>query len=398
MEATTTLANTLLEDLDDLSDIGGDDDDYNNRNDDFESHNRQMLVDQQQNDDDDEVMGVITSPQQTQSTKQNDILHPRLLNDNNIQKHLDAIRKVMLTSSSSSSSNSSSQGGNETLLNNNTNHVDGKEDRDIEYQLIVKSNKHLLNLSNELIRVHRLLCLSYKMKFAELEELVPNPIQYTKAIRIIGNEMDMTRITDQLTLFLTNNQIITISVAGSTTNGRPLYEWEINQVNILCSYIEDIVNIQNEILIYVQSKMEQLLPNICILLNSTSITAKLLGLAGGFEELTKIPSCNLQVLGQTKYNTMNRNGLSSSSSLLKVHQGILNECDLVQNVSKNIQMKVLKMVSSKLALAIRCDYINLETGRTRTAESGRRFRDEIEQKINKLQEPDKAQVLKALPK
>jgi U4/U6 small nuclear ribonucleoprotein PRP31 len=54
------------------------------------------------------------------------------------------------------------------------------------------------------------LCATYKAKFPELEELLPNPVQYKNAVRVIGNEMDMTKINDALMEFLNNNQIITI--------------------------------------------------------------------------------------------------------------------------------------------------------------------------------------------
>jgi RNA processing factor Prp31 len=63
-----------------------------------------------------------------------------------------------------------------------------------------------------------------------------------------------------------------------------------------------------------------------------------------------------------------------------------------------MRSKALKLVAAKLALAIRCDFVNVDTGRPRTADPGRAFREQIEQKFAQLQEPDKAPVLKALPK
>ena len=141
--------------------------------------------------------------------------------------------------------------------------------------------------------------------------------------------------------------------------------------------------------------MESLAPSVCVLVGP-STAAKLIGLAGGLAELSKIPSCNLQVLGQVKHNAASRAGLSSIST--RPHQGVLAECDLVQRTPKAMQRKVLKTVAAKLALAARCDFVNVDAGRTRSAASGRSFRDQIEKKVNQWAEPDKAQVLKALPK
>lgn len=74
------------------------------------------------------------------------------------------------------------------------------------------------------------------------------------------------------------------------------------------------------------------------------------------------------------------------------------ECELIQRCPKPMRRKALKVVAAKLALAIRCDFVNYESGRPRSARSGLAFRQEIEQKFVKLREPDKAPVLKALPK
>jgi len=127
-----------------------------------------------------------------------------------------------------------------------------------------------------------------------------------------------------------------------------------------------------------------------------STAAKLLGLSGGLAELSRIPACNLQVLGQTKHSSTSRAGLSGLTT--KPHTGILVECDLVQQCPSYLQKKALKTVAAKLALAARCDFVNVDTGRTRSAQSGQKFRSEIEQKIQKWEEPDKARTLKALPK
>jgi U4/U6 small nuclear ribonucleoprotein PRP31 len=72
--------------------------------------------------------------------------------------------------------------------------------------------------------------------------------------------------------------------------------------------------------------------------------------------------------------------------------------DLVQSVPKQLQKKALKSVASKLALAARYDFVNVDTGRARSAIIGSQLRQELNKKFEKLLEPDKAPVLKALPK
>ncbi len=74
------------------------------------------------------------------------------------------------------------------------------------------------------------------------------------------------------------------------------------------------------------------------------------------------------------------------------------ECDLVQSTPNYLKMKAVKAVAGKLALAARTDHVNVSSGRQRTSVVGRKFHEELKQKFNKWEEPDKAQVVKALPK
>lgn len=53
---------------------------------------------------------------------------------------------------------------------------------------------------------------------------------------------------------------------------------------------------RNLLMIYVESCMHIVAPNLCRLVGS-SVSSKLINAAGGLEQLYKIPACNIQVLG-----------------------------------------------------------------------------------------------------
>lgn len=358
MEATTTLADALLDDLDDLSDV----------EEVQETQEEQKLEEAAENGSKSHDTSTHTNGSASIPNKR------RLLDNSALQSHLEAVRKCDLLKPSA---------------------TDRKEQEEYEHQLIIHSNKHLANLADEMARAHGDLCTAYKPKFPELEELVVDPIKYKSAVRVIGNELDITNVNDELNEFLTSNQVITISVSSSTTAGRPLTSQELETVDKAATYMEEIAEAQQELTRFVESRMESLAPSVCALIGP-SIAATMMGLAGGLAELSRIPACNLQVLGQTKQNAASRAGLSSMTT--KPHTGILAECALVKSVPSYLQKKALKVVAAKLALAARCDFINVDTGRARSAESGRRFRQEIETKIAAWQTQDKAPVLKALPK
>jgi U4/U6 small nuclear ribonucleoprotein PRP31 len=374
MEATSTLADALLDDLDELSDAPNEDEDVHDEAIFAGEQNSKRVVADHDDDRDGEVLS--STDWWPKHQKQ------RLLEDSNLQQHVAMVRAKM-------------QNGYKSDANRHDD-IQSSNDPELDHQLLVKSNQCLIAIANDLETAHTCLCKAYEPHFPELEELLPDAVQYLRAVRTIGNETDFTSraVNDGLNTFLTSHQIITLSVAGSTTAGRLLTEEEMHKVDQIASYMEQVMEIRQLLTEYIEQQMEGLAPSICALVGAGT-AAKLISLTGGLANLSKIPSCNLQVIGQSKHT---RGSAASSSVTRTPHQGILTECDLVQRCPRHMRSKALKLVAAKLALAIRCDFVNVDTGRPRTADPGRAFREQIEQKFAQLQEPDKAPVLKALPK
>lgn len=372
--ATATLADSLLDDLDDLSDIE-------------EATEEQ---DEELNGDGDHNV-IYSQPNGNGGTDdgrnivEKSAKRKRLVDDEKLKSHLRAIESSLSPTESVQNDNNGS----------------GEEG---QYQLMTSSNKFLNVVQNELGKASEDLINAYSPKFPELEDLLPNPIAYKNAIKVIQNEMDLTLVNEQLTTEanLTANQIITLSVASSTTQGEPLTQQQLSHVNECIAYMEQVLDIKSQLISFVESHMERLAPNTCILIGPT-LAARMVATAGGLAELSRIPSCNIQVLGQVKATSASRAGLSTSISsnqnrISKPHEGMLSECDLYNRVPGHLQRKALKVIAAKLTLAIRCDFVTLESGRAGSNASGMKFRAEVEKKFAKLIEPDVAPVIKALPK
>lgn len=161
MEATTnTLADALLDDLDDLSDV--DDEDQ-------EQHAVAPAAAKTAEDDDDVPMTGNCKNQNAPEPSDFTGLATKgssFLQDSSLQKHLEQIRE----------SDNSKQSAAAAAYD--------KEQEQEEHRLIVQSNRQLARLSNELSRAHGELCQAYKPKFPELEELLPNPMQYKNAVKV----------------------------------------------------------------------------------------------------------------------------------------------------------------------------------------------------------------------
>lgn len=143
-----------------------------------------------------------------------------------------------------------------------------------------------------------------------------------------------------------------------------------------------------------------------------------LGVAGGLTKLSKMPACNVLVLGSQKATL---SGFSQVATL--PHTGFIYYSDIVQETPpvsckykkiyilhvpplqylfyyccsflfQDLRRKAARLVAAKSMLAARVDACHESTdGRI-----GQTFREEIEKKLDKLQEPPPVKFVKPLPK
>lgn len=78
-----------------------------------------------------------------------------------------------------------------------------------------------------------------------------------------------------------------------------------------------IVHLFTQINSFVESKMHKIAPNVSLVLGSET-ASRLMGLAGGLLPLSKIPACNLEVLGAKKKLLA---GYSNTGAAIQPHQG-----------------------------------------------------------------------------
>lgn len=254
-----------------------------------------------------------------------------------------------------------------------------------EYKLILECNRLIFDIDEEIIATQHFVCELYNKKFPELETLIPNRIDYIKTVKKIGNEMDMTLV--DLDSVLSSALVMIVSVTGSTTSGLPLRDQELVECFRGCDEVLRLEADKALILRFVESRMSRIAPNLCAMVGA-NIAAQLVGLAGGLVALSKIPACNVQVMGQEKKNLA---GLSNAS--IVPHTGVLFQCEIVQGCPPYLRRKALKVVAGKVTLACRVDSYQSDF----SSAEGHRLRRDIEDKLEKMQEPDKARTKKALP-
>jgi len=71
------------------------------------------------------------------------------------------------------------------------------------------------------------------------------------------------------------------------------------KIDEACEMAIELNNYKSKIYEYVESRMTFIAPNLTMIVGA-STAAKLLGIAGGLTKLSKMPACNVQVLGSQK--------------------------------------------------------------------------------------------------
>uniref|UniRef100_A0A3B4WIP0 U4/U6 small nuclear ribonucleoprotein Prp31 n=1 Tax=Seriola lalandi dorsalis TaxID=1841481 RepID=A0A3B4WIP0_SERLL len=224
--------------------------------------------------------------------------------------------------------------------------VSGPVEADPEYRLIVAANNLTVEIDNELNIIHKFTRDKYSKRFPELESLVPDSLDYIRTVKELGNNLEKCKNNETLQQILTN---ATIMVVTSTSSLSLLSEDELKQLEEACDMALELNQSKHRIYEYVESRMSFIAPNLSIIVGA-STAAKIMGIAGGLTNLSKMPACNLMLLGAQRRTL---SGFSSTSLL--PHTGFIYHCDVVQTLPPDLRRKAARLVAAKCTLAARVD-------------------------------------------
>jgi len=258
---------------------------------------------------------------------------------------------------------------------------------DAEYSAIVACNEMVMHVDEEVEAIAKSIKDDYTKRFPELESLIPNPLDYARVVLKLGNETDLTSV--DLTGILPSASIMVVTVTASTTSGTAIPEAQLQKVQDACEQVLTLSDNKQKMLAFVESRMRTVAPNLTVIVG-TQVAAKLIGAAGGLHKLASLPSTVLQVIGSKKKAV---GGMANNAGLEVKHAGFIQRCDILQNTPPALRTKVLRLVSGKCTLAARADSF----GDSKEGAIGQAFKDEIEQKAIKLQEPPPPKEVRSLP-
>lgn len=279
-----------------------------------------------------------------------------------------------------------------------TDNVGNVEDHP-EYHLLTQSNSLSTQIDNEIVLVHKFIRDHYSVRFPELETLITNPVEYAKAVAILGNgPMDsesikalQTSVNNPLGVTLKSvldgPSLMIVTVEATTSKGQAMPEDQLHRVVQACEMVIALDKAKKTLTEYVQSRMNVFAPNLTALIGSLT-AAQLLNQAGGLTGLCKSPACNLPAWGSKKQNT---SALATNVGIRQ--QGFIFQAPIIRGIPTDLKKQAIKMFANKIVMCARTDCFH----QFRDGSEGERLRDECLDRIDKLQAKPNSKGARALP-
>jgi len=188
----------------------------------------------------------------------------------------------------------------------------------------------------------------YGLHFPELNRLINSHETYVRLVGSLGKRESFSE-KNLRKLDLPQRKIRQVLEVAQTSMGAELYDEDIEQIQMLCTQYLNLLDARRSIEKYLEEMMEEEVPNISALTGPV-LGARLIALAGGLENLAKMPSSTIQVLGAEK--ALFR---SLRTGARPPKHGVLFQHALVHGSKRSLRGKISRVFAGKIAIAARTD-------------------------------------------
>ncbi len=194
----------------------------------------------------------------------------------------------------------------------------------------------------------------YSSHFPELSRLVPEHSAYLKLVLELGSRERFTEAAVKDVAELSEEESARIAEAARGSLGASFDEFDIKALRDCAREIFALYELRENIAGYIDGLMAQIAPNLRSVVGSL-IGARLISLAGGLEELSRLPASTIQILGAEK--ALFR-ALRTQARPPK--HGAIYQYPEVRGAPKRQRGKIARALAGKLAIAARVDAMSGE--------------------------------------
>ena len=220
----------------------------------------------------------------------------------------------------------------------------------------------------------------YGLHFPELNRLVEKHETYARLVNKIGRRENFTP-ENLVREGIPEERTSRIAEAAVRSVGAELQDVDIEKIRMLCGEVLKLYRVKSTLEDYLRELMDEVAPNISALAGAT-LGARLIALAGGLDDLAKMPASTIQILGAEK--ALFRS-LKTGSRPPK--HGVIFQHSLIHGSKRWLRGKIARLLAGKLAIAARTDSFSGKF-------IGDRLREDLERRVKEIKE----KYLKPKPK
>jgi nucleolar protein 56 len=193
----------------------------------------------------------------------------------------------------------------------------------------------------------------YGLHFPEMSRMVGDNEKYADIVKRFGPRGNIDH--PDLSYFRTRSM------------GVDLSPMDAEAVQTFAARIKDLYELRKQLSDYMDGLLREAAPNTREVAGP-ALAAKLIGLAGGLEKLSRMPSSTIQLLGAEKalFRHLHGRGKSPKHGIIIMHP-------MIQNAPMESKGKLARLLASKLSIAAKMDFYS-------KTNKGREMRKDLEDK------------------
>ena len=188
----------------------------------------------------------------------------------------------------------------------------------------------------------------YSLHFPELDDLIREHEDYARLVYELGLRENFTK-ENLIKLGFSEGKSRRIEEAAKKSMGADITDFDIKTMQTLAGIILKLYRLRADIAQYIGEVMREVAPNITALVGPL-LGARLISLAGGLDELARLPASTIQVLGAEKalFRALRTGGKPPK-------HGVIFQFPEIHRSPRWQRGKIARALAGKLAIAARVD-------------------------------------------
>jgi len=213
----------------------------------------------------------------------------------------------------------------------------------------------------------------YSYHFPELVKIVPDNYMYCRVVSLIKNRKEMPEdILEQLEEIIGDAaKAQAVIDASKSSMGMDISPIDLINIEAFASRVINLAEYRKGLLTYLQSKMNNVAPNLTSLLGET-VAARLISHAGSLTNLAKFPASTVQILGAEKalFRALKTRGKTPK-------YGLLFHSTFIGRAASTNKGRISRFLANKCTIASRIDCFT----ETPSSVFGEKLREQVEERL-----------------